>query len=181
MIQRRIIILILAAGTFCCKPTSNQEDVLTTDSLNNDTTSIVNKIENEVSNHNSQLAKDFDKFEMIFEFENTDQQLKQRLGVTWLTNDSIEFRLLSQDDICDTNYWGTAKDNYSDMDPESDEDENGESYPASEYVAEEETYSLQIRISLDKDIARIVYTHKIEEATDCIPQPNLVLVKKNAR
>jgi hypothetical protein len=172
------VTLILTAVMFGCKQTRNQEDISSADSLIE--TRWTNFDAGKIGDSTS-LPKDFDKFEMTFEFENEDQKFKQKLGVTWLTNDSIEFRLLSEDDICDTNYWGTAKNNYPDMDPESDEDENGESYLASEYVTEEDTYSLVIRISLDKDRARIIFTDKSGENSDCIPTPGLVLVKKNAR
>lgn len=181
MKQIRLVTIILTVLSFSCQPTKNQENVSIADTLSNDRTEASDNIDSEVSTDNSQKAKDFDKFEMTFEFENKEQNFKQRLGVTWLTSDSIEFRLLSEDDICDTDYWGTAKNNYPDMDPESDEDENGESYLASEYVTEEDTYSLNIRISLDKDRARIIFTDKSGEDTDCIPTPDLVLVKKNAR
>jgi hypothetical protein len=172
------IILTLTAFTISCQPTKNQESISSSDSLIE--TKWTNFDAGEIADSTS-LPKEFDKFEMTFEFENREQKFQQKLGVTWLTNDSIEFRLLSIDDICNTSYWGTAKNNYPDMDPESDEDENGESYLASEYVAEEDTYSLDIRISLDKDRAKIIFTDKSGEDTDCIPTPDLVLVKKNAR
>jgi hypothetical protein len=172
------IIFALIVLTISCQRTKNQENISSADSLIE--TKWTNFDAGEVGDSTS-LPKDFDKFEMTFEFANKEQKFKQKLGVTWLTNDSIEFRLLSEDDICDTNYWGTAKNNYPDMDPESDEDENGVSYLASEYVTEEDTYSLDIRISLDKNRARIIFTDKSGEDTDCIPTPDLVLVKKNAR
>lgn len=171
-------ILALTVLIISCQPTTNQESISSADSL----------IETRWTNFDvggtpdsTTLPKDFDKFEMTFEFENNEQKVTQKLGVTWLTKDSIEFRLLSEDDICDTNYWGTAKKNYPNQDPESDEDENGVSYPASEYVKEEDAYLLAIRISLDKDRARIIFTDKSGDDTDCIPTPDLVLIKKNTR
>lgn len=170
------IVWVLIVLTISCQPPKNQEKTSSDDVL----------IETKWTNFDAgkigdttNLLKDLNKFEVTFEFENKEQKVKQKLGVTWLTNDSIEFRLLSEDDICGTNYWGTAKNNYPDMDPESDEDENGESYLASEYVAEEDTYSLDIRISLDKDRARIIFADKSGQDADCIPTPDLVLVKRN--
>jgi hypothetical protein len=176
-----LLILTLTVLTFSCQPTKNQENTSTSDSISDDNIETTDKNDNEVSTDTIHKGKDFDKFEMTFELENKEQRFKQRLGVTWLTNDSIEFRLLSEDDICDTDYWGNAENNYPDMDPELDEDENGEPYPASEYITEQTKYSLSIRISLEKDRARIIFVDKSGEDTDCIPTPDLVLVKKNAR
>jgi hypothetical protein len=172
------IILTLAAFTISCQPPKDRENISSSDSLIE--TKWTNFDAGEIAD-STNLPKHFDKFKTTFEFENKEQKFQQKLGVTWLTNDSIEFRLLSVDDICDTNYWGTAKNNYPGMDPESDEDENGESYLAYEYVTETDTYLLGIRISLDKDRAKIIFTDKSGEDTDCIPTPDLVLVKKNAR
>ncbi|MFN5168931.1 MAG: hypothetical protein ACK5DD_04860 [Cyclobacteriaceae bacterium] len=176
-----LLIFTLTVLTFSCQPTTNPESTSNSDSLSNDNIETTDKNDNEDSTDTIHKGKDFDKFEMTFEFEDKEQKFGQKLGVTWLTNDSIEFRLLSEDGICDTDYWGSAKNNYPDMDPELDEDENGEAYPASEYVTEQATYSLSIRISLDKDRARIIFVDKLREGTDCIPTPDLVLVKKNAR
>jgi hypothetical protein len=181
MKQIGLITLILTILTLGCQPTKDQEIVETTDSLSNDRVDTQAKIDEPKSTDNSEKAKDFSEFEMTFEHENKEQKFRQRLGVTWVTNDSIEFRLFSEDELCDTDYWGDAKNNFADMDPESDEDETGESYFASEYVTKQETYELTIRISLDKDRARISFVDKSGEDTDCIPTPNLVLVKKNAR
>lgn len=174
------LLIILTTLALSCQPTKNQETAETVDSLRGGgVTTKDNSTDKEIDNNPG--VKDFDKFEMTFEHEDKEQKLKQRLGVSWLTNDSIAFRLLTEDDICDTQYWGTAKNKYADMDPESDEDETGESYLSSEYVTEEETYLLKLRISLDKDRARIKFVDKSGEDTDCVPTPNLILIKKNAR
>lgn len=181
MRQFRLITLILAVLTFGCQPTKYQETFETADSLSNDGVNTQDKIEASKSPDSTEKTKAFAEFEMTFEYEDREQAFRQRLGVTWLANDSIEFRLLSEDELCDTDYWGNAKNKFADMDPESDEDETGESYLASEYVTERETYLLKLRISLDKDKARITFVDKSATDTDCIPTPNLVLVKRNAR
>jgi len=178
MKQIGLITLILTVLTFGCQPTKNQE---TADSLSHDQVDTQDKIYEPKLTDNNKKAKEFSDFEMTFEHEDKEQKFRQRLGVTWVTSDSIKFRLLSEDQLCDTDYWGNAKNKYADMDPESDEDETGESYLASEYVVEQETYELKLRISLDKDRARISFVDKSGADTDCIPTPNLVLIKKNAR
>lgn len=185
MKQTGQIILPLIILTLGCQPTKKQENAITTDTTPPNAIETLDKSQEKVETdnvtENIDDPKDFDKFEMRFEHEDKEQNFKQRLGITWLTDNSIEFRLMTDDDICGTDYWGSAKDNNVNMDPEMDEDENGDTYAASEYSIEQETYSLRIRISLDKDKARIIYTHKTEEETDCIPQPNLLLVNENAR
>lgn len=181
MRQITLITLILVILILGCRPAINQETLKTTDSLHNDGVDKQGEIDGPKSTDNSDKPKEFSVFEMTFEHENKEQKFKQTLGVTWLTNDSIEFRLLSEDELCNTDYWGKAKNKYADMDPESDEDETGESYQASEYVTEEKTYLLKIRISLDKDRAKINFVDKSGEDTDCAPLSNLVLIKKIAR
>jgi hypothetical protein len=176
-----LIMLALVILAFGCQQKRNQENDIISDSLANDGIEIQEKTDKASSTDSSGKKKEFERFDVIFEHENKEHHFRQRLGITWLTNDSIEFRLLSEDDLCGTDYWGNAKNQYADMDPESDEDENGESYSASEYVEEEQSYSLRIRISLDKDRARIIYTDKSGQETDCIPTPNLILVNKDAR
>jgi hypothetical protein len=181
MRQKGLITLILTVLILGCQLTKNQETVEATDSLSNDRVDAQDKIDESQSSDNTEKAKEFSDFEITFEHEDKEQKFKQRLGVTWVTSDSIEFRLFSEDELCDTDYWGNAKNKYADMDPEADEDETGESYFASEYVKETENYRLKLRISLDKDRARITFVDKSGEDTDCIPTPDLVLVKKNAR
>lgn len=172
--------LLLTAMTLSCQPTRNQETARTADTLSNSHIQSTTNVDNEESIDNSPQPKAFDQFEMTFESENTEYNSRQTLGVTWLTKDSIEFRLLSEDDLCDTDYWGNAKNNYADMDPETDEDENGEAYFASEYVTKKDDYSLAIRISLDKVRARILFTDKSGLDTDCVPTPGLLLIRKDA-
>jgi hypothetical protein len=173
-----LILIVLASG---CQPTKNQEVVKAADSVSNNKVDTQDKSDGAKSTDNGDRGKEFSEFEIIFEHEDKEQSFRQRLGVTWVTSDSIEFRLLSEDELCDTDYWGHAKNKYADMDPESDEDETGDSYLASEYVTEKETYQLKLRISLNKDRARITFVDKSGEDTDCIPTPGLVLINKNAR
>jgi hypothetical protein len=148
MKQIGLITLIFTGLTFGCQPTKNQETVETTDSLSNDGVDTLDIINEPKQTDNGGKSKEFTAFEMTFDYKDKEQNFRQRLGVTWLTSDSIEFRLLSEDELCDTDYWGNAKNKYADMDPESDEDETGESYLSSEYVTENESYRLKIRISV---------------------------------
>ena len=181
------IILTFTILTLGCQQTKNPESALSleTDTLSNETVETPNITKDKVKTgnltENQDKPKDFNKFDIVFEHENKEQNFKQRLGIDWLTNDSIEFRLLTEDGICDTDYWGNAKNENADLDPETDENENGDSYAASEYFIEQKTYSMSIRVSLDKDRAKIIYTDKSGEETDCIPTPNLVLVKRDLR
>ena len=176
-----LITLILTILTLGCQQTKNKENIATVDSVSNDQVETQDEIDNEELTDNDSKPKDLDKFEVIFKIEDNKIGFKQRLGVTWLTNDSIEFRLISEDGICDTGYWGNAKNNHPGMDPESDEDENGDSYPSSEYVKDNDSYTLRIRISLDRDKAKIMFKDKSGEDTDCIPYSDKVMSVKNER
>jgi len=177
-----LIILALAAMAFSCHQTKDQEKVASIDSLSNGGIE-TNWTQFDVGEFgdNNERPKDLGKFENTFEHEDKEQNLRQTLGVTWLSNDSIEFRLVTDDDLCGTDYWGKAENIHGALNPKSDKDEKGKLYLWTEFLNDQETYSMRIIVSRDKDNARIIYTDKSEEETDCIPTPNLVLVKKNAR
>lgn len=177
-----LIFLVLTTIAFGCQQRSNQEKVALADSLSNSKidTSWTNFDAGEFRDENDR-PKALDRFETIFAYEDKEENAKQRLGVTWVTSNSIEFRLITDNDLCGTDYWGNAENKFSNMDSESDEDENGNSYPSSEFVTDEQTYSIAIRISMDKDSAKINYTDRSGEDTDCVPTPNLILVKQDER
>jgi hypothetical protein len=152
-----LIIIVLATLAFSCQPSKTQETP-------------------------EQATRTFDKFEVTFERVNKEPKLKQLLGVTWLPNDSIEFRLLTEDGNCDSNYSGKAKNKNPGKEPESDRDEFGNKYYSLEYeIIEEEVYSLKIRIAVDTTRARIFFDDKSGKEIDCIPAPGLVLINKDAR
>lgn len=165
-----ITLLILAAG--CGKP--QQQDNFTFDSTA-ERVSSVNEIEEGIDpTHTTSKPKDFSAFEIQFQHIIKDE-VKQTLAVSWIKPDSIEFRLLTEDQLCDTEYWGNAINKFPGSDGEIDEDDNNEAYASVEYVHERKEYSIRIRISVDNDKAKIIYTHKTEADTDCIPYPDLLL------
>lgn len=176
-----LLIFVVSLLTFGCRQTGNPENIKTADSIINENNLTEDQINVTDSLDYGENGKDFADFEMVFEYIDKEINLKQKLGVRWVTNDSIEFRLFTEDDLCDTDYWGNAKNNFPESDPETDEDENGIAYPSEEYIVNNMDYSMQIRIALDKDKARIIYKDRTDIDTDCIPSSNLLLVKKNAR
>ena len=169
MVKLELLVLILTALTFSCQQPKSGEEIETR-WTNFDTGG---------NEDQKDERKKLVEFETIFEHIDTEENSTQTLAVSWITDDSIEFRLVTDNDLCGTDYWGNAKNTNRDTDPELDEDENGDSYLAAEYVAEQETYALSIRISVEKDKARIIYTDKVGEETDCIPTLGLVLTKKD--
>lgn len=59
--------------------------------------------------------------------------MTQILQINWLTQDSIEFKLIAKNELCDYETQGIAVNKYPNMDPEIDEDANGMAYPVIEY------------------------------------------------
>lgn len=122
----------------------------------------------------SDYEKKVASFSMIYEY--SEEGSKQVIGITKLKNNSIKYHLLTNTLPCDTEYWGIAIDNYADMDPETDEDENG-MYPSREYVSEKSEYIVSIRIALDFSKVIIKYTEKEMEDNDCLPITDKLMKK----
>ncbi len=125
------------------------------------------------ANETNEEPLDWNNFEFILKAE--DLETKQILGFSNISNEVIEFRLKTENQLCDTEYWGQAKNQFPDSDPEIDEDDCGSAYPAFEYVFENKNYELRIRISLDEDKAKLMFQDKSGIDTDCIPTTNLIL------
>jgi len=121
----------------------------------------------------SKKPKDWKEFKTIFSFKS--EAVSQKLGIIMLTKDSLEFRLLTDAKLCDTEYWGRAKNLYPDGDPEIDEDELNEAYEASEFTFEDSSKIIKIRIADENDKAKIKFADKTETDTDCIPSVGLLL------
>lgn len=148
-----------------CQPKKNDPSEATND------TAIVS-IEKEIKTEQPKAWKDFT---LVLEYIDKAENSTQKLGINWITADSIEYRLRTEDALCETDYSGSAKNKFPEGDAESDEDENGDSYFVTEYREEKNSYTLSIRISDDKDRAKINYQDKLNEEADCLPVSGLFL------
>ena len=102
-------------------------------------------------------------------------KVSQDLEVNWLTEDTIEFKLLSKNELCDYGFEGIAINKYPKMDSEIDEDENGNSYPAVQYEVIDGGQLFSIRIELNnKSAARINYSYS-KPRDECDPESNAVM------
>ena len=117
---------------------------------------------NDTLNFEKKLAN----FSMLYKY--ADDESSQTLGITLLKNHTANFYLFTETLPCDTEYWGIAKCEYWNMDPETDEDENG-LYPSREYSTEKDNYDLSIRIALDSTKVVIKFAFKDSSETDCFP------------
>ncbi len=101
--------------------------------------------------------------------------MTQSLQVNWLTGDSIEFKLLAENGLCDYEFQGIAVNEYPYMDPEIDEDENSVSYPAIAYQVIDGGQLLSIRIEMNKKkLARISYTYS-DPRDECDPESDAIM------
>ncbi len=106
-------------------------------------------------------------------------QMKQ-LTVTWLSSDTVEFEIKSENmsTACERTLRGLAVNHYPDGDPEIDEDEEGNAYPAIEYYYEGDC-SLSLRIKPDRTLARIMADDcEMKEEEDC-PYSTTTILKIN--
>lgn len=176
-IKKLIVAVAIVAGA--CQTTKDSREET---AIGNDTLSTRQEVVSSdgAADESVEKPKEWEAFQRIFTYPDND--VKQTLGVIDLTADSIEFRLSTENGLCDTQYWGQAKNHHADGDPELDEDEEALSYPANEFTFENEHQIISIRIALAKDKARVNFTDKTNEETDCIPTPGLLLKDaENAR
>lgn len=116
---------------------------------------------------------DFSSFENIYSY--TENYEDQKLGVNWISEDSIEYLFKSKYKDCETNYSGIAVNPHPDMDYEVDEDNSGISYPTIQFI--DNNYSMNIRIAVDQEMARINFEN--DDKKDCDPNYDHLLRKDN--
>jgi hypothetical protein len=113
-----------------------------------------------------------------FSYKDINTAAEQELVVNWISKDTIAFTFAEKKDSCNVKEEGKAVNHFPDGDAETDEDENGEAYMAIEYIFENASTHLAIRISDDIKKAQIKYQAGTATNTFCIPTSSLVM---NAR
>jgi hypothetical protein len=106
------------------------------------------------------------EFEMVYQYSNGESN--QLLGINMIDNTKLSFHIVTETLPCDTEYWGIAKNKYSDLASEVDEDENGTAYGANEYIKTEKEYAIFIRLANDSSKVIIKYVEENNQ-TDCLP------------
>ncbi|MFL5763989.1 MAG: hypothetical protein ACJ77K_08620 [Bacteroidia bacterium] len=94
------------------------------------------------------------KYQNLYVYEN--ENIKEILGVNFIKDNEIEFmgRFKRKDRSCITDFNGKAKNSNANMDPEIDEDEDGNAYPSAEYLFEDGKRVISVRIAkTEKDKA----------------------------
>ena len=122
-----------------------------------------------------EAAVDFDSllFESIYSYKVDNKA--QRLAVNWIGKDSIDYLFESDYETCSTNYSGVAVNPYPNMDYEMDEDDTGISYPAIQFIDDNDHYWMNIRIAFDRKVARIRF--KSNDRKECNPEYSNLLQK----
>ncbi len=175
--MKNILLGLIVLMTSCTSNRNQKEKIVENSEI--DTAALVSNQETvQDINFNEKNSEPlaWNSFEMIFMIEK--YETKQKLGVSVLSNNLIEFRLNTENELCNIEYWGKAKNLYPEGDPEIDEDECNVAYPSREFILENKDYMLSVRISLDEDKAKILYHDKTATEADCIPAENLVLKNK---
>lgn len=131
---------------------------------------------NKVNEANNLPSFNENKYKFIYHYLNEDSF--QIIGLSFLSDDRIDFHLKTNTLPCDTEYWGEAISLGSNNDHEIDEDEEFETYPVQEFTKENDEEVLIIRIALDKSKIQIKHQRKDELETDCLPILNKVMIRK---
>jgi hypothetical protein len=92
--------------------------------------------------------------EYVYVFEN--DTIKQSVTLNYLTDIEISFRYTVENKTRQQNAFiqGTAKNEYSEYDPEMDEDEEGVAYFADEFIYSSNGFRLAFRIAEDQTLLR---------------------------
>ncbi|MGC3943800.1 MAG: hypothetical protein QM762_04535 [Chryseolinea sp.] len=106
----------------------------------------------------------------IFKFEDKEHGIRQELGIWRAADDSIKFVLVTKNSKCETHIAGYAINNYTQEDPETDE-EPGISYPSREYLTEGDQFVLRLRIAHDRGRTKVLFQNKPDQIVACMP-PN---------
>jgi hypothetical protein len=135
------------------------------------------EIDTPVNSSGNQIPKPDQTTKYLYEYaDSSDEGLeKMILAVKWLNDSTIEFDLDTKTTLCDTRFYGIAKNPY-DMDPEILEP-NGEGLAANQYIKEESEYWLNIKITYDKEFAVIDFIDRTA-GTDCVPMKGMVMKKR---
>ena len=123
------------------------------------TPEIIQKTNNPIFSQNN--------FELVYEYSNGEGN--QLIGINIIEKKNFKFHLVTETLSCDTEYWGIAENKYENFASEIDEDENGTSYGANEYVINKVEYTIAIRVALDSSKVIIKYSQKDGLETDCLP------------
>lgn len=118
------------------------------------------------------LRKAFDR---TFAYEDSVNQVVQQLRVNWLSNDSIEFILTADNNLCAYKLTGTAVNQYPGADPEVEEDHAGFAYPAIEYIVVDGRQLHSIRIEMtERRLAKISYEYATPR-DECDPEAEALM------
>ena len=145
-----------------------------------DKTPVKNNEFNEISTTINNKSIDWNKFQNIYAYVDTENEFKQILGINYINPDSISFQLVCCSMMCEMELSGNAKNLNPNGDQEIDEDENG-AYPVDEFIFETNEYVVSIRIDSEtKTKSRFIFTPNGEADPECDPRNELIM-KKNAR
>lgn len=106
--------------------------------------------------------------EFTYLFQYSEDNSFQIIGIDIINNKTINFHLITETLPCDTEYFGTAENEFWDGDGEIDEDSEG-AYFADAYLKEEKEFLIAIRLAEDLSKVKIIYIQKDSLNTDCFP------------
>lgn len=110
-------------------------------------------------------------------YEDTVDMSSQTIDIHWISDDSINYRLYHESQLCTYEQEGLAINKYPGMDGESDEGEDGTMYFSTEYEVTEEGQLFSIRIeSPEPNRAKINYIYG-KPRDECAPENSFIMRK----
>lgn len=115
----------------------------------------------------------FEEFEKRYLYTDSTEHLVQKLGVNWLSKDSIHFILISENDLCIYTLRGVAVKDYSI--PNQEEAADVRQHPVKDYrvIDGEELSAIRIETT-KKTMAQIRYTYS-RYRDECDPEAAVVM------
>lgn len=116
-------------------------------------------------------------YQNVYEYRS--RTVRQLVGLTYTSKDSVDYFLSIETLPCDVEYKGKAYNQNYGMDPEIDEDEEGNSFPVIEYIHDNKTQAIYLKVALDSSKLKISYVNKEDIRTDCLPNSQYIMRKVN--
>lgn len=117
----------------------------------------------------------WEQYKTTYSYKDLEENIIQKLGINWITEDSINYQFYIGHKKCDMELHGAAKTIYPDADYEIDEDGG---YPAKEYIHETDEYVVSIRIAVeDRSKARFIFSSM--EENKCATLNDIIMKIEN--
>ena len=180
----KLTVLLIIIISFGCNNKAKDEKLAgIPDSNIESTTKLEKEIKEQEATQNTEIKplysenkqEEINDFETLYLYQDENNELMQSLEVNWLSEDSIQFRLISENLLCHYKISGIAVKKLVDQDKETDENSEGVAYSAIVYAVIDGGQLSSIRIEMgDKEKAKIGYKYATYK-DECDPEAEVIM------